>query len=539
METKGYKLTPEEAAAIDRALDRAPKAFGHESAEIGQVKRKPDGSVSFSLKIRQTLKDRLLQALFALYNSEQVTEQERAELKEQHAFLLETLMAVRRKREQGEYRLEFEPYPEAITEDPEKERVYFARLWAVLNSGHVNGLLGYLLPRRGRKREEQGPAAIKVSASYLQNRLNTGKKAGQLPLPFDAAKDDAAKTGITLQEGKEFREYGIQLTVAQHDAVNAVLSALHGTNYEGNTDKRPVRELLPAFSSDYGALPEEALLAFKNTGSNLPAVRITQREYLRLCGLEEDGSGNFPQSAKEEAIKALKFIAQEQFVYWWERTKKRTYYEEQGEGKSKRRIKRTGVERDANGKPIIEQVYAVGTMFYVKEITDPATQRLEYYEISPHPVMLDRLKDTQHTSMHYIYYPLRLEKEVQKRTGKRLKKIEAQLLLWLAWKYEEERRNRQALKRNGNEEALAKKGGEIPTVQVIDWKQLARELKEPESQLQKKQKTVYSRLQAAYDIAVAAGFLKGYERGPDGIDRLYYNPDAYRKPENTLPSGNE
>lgn len=537
METKSHKLTPEQGAAIDKALERAPKAFGYEGAEIGQVKRNPDGSFSFSLQVKMRPKDRLLQGLFALFNSPAVTEQERAELKEQHTFLLQTIKAVRRKREGGGYRLEFEPYPEAITEDPERERAYFDRLWTVLNSKHVNGLLGYLFPRRGKGQEEQGSAVIKVSEPFLQQKLNIrGKKAGQLPLPFDTASREADRTGIKLQEGKEFKEYGVQLTVAQDTAVKALLSAFHITNYEGNTDKRPVKELLPAFSNDYATPPQEALLAYKNIGNSLPTIRITQREFLLHYGLEEDASGNFPQSAKEDAIQALKFIAQEQFVYWWERTKKKPHTIETGGGKRKNKKKYYDIEKHPDGTPVLEQVYTVGTIFSVKEITDPETRRLEYYEISPSTVLLDRLKDTQHSSRHYIYYPLKLEKEVQKRTGKRLKKIEAQLLLWLAWKYEEERRHRASLKFHGNEDELAKKGGEIPTEQVIDWKQLAIELKEPESQLQKKQKTVYNRLGAAYDIAVAAGFLTGYERGQDGIDRLYYNVEAYTKAEKALPS---
>lgn len=533
-------LTPEQAKQMQEIIKNAPKAAAFEHAELKQTKE-ADGSTSFSLSFRQSFKDRLLLAISLLRNK--VTPEEAATLTEQHAFIRDTVEAFQlQPEEDGRRTLRTYPKPELLDGEG-AAAAYRARLNEILSAELIQGAIRQLFyelektQKTRRKKTTEGigyAAGVLLSKPYIEQQLQTErrKKAAQQRLPFDEAKDYAKKTGIELKPDEEraaanFQQYGIALTVAQDHAVKALLSAFTSTDYKGNAEPQPVTDLLPKYADSIDYInPAEDLLAWKNIGSTVPRLRFTRAEYLRLYGIERQDGTASSQSKIAEALDALQFVSTRQWVFYWERPKTERQVITQKGGRKKYAYT---VIRNTDGSPQMEEVRETGTLFRLLEVKDKdKPDQLAYYEITPAAVVLDMLRSGTKGMKSYVYYPLELERQAVKNTKKkRLSKIEGKLLLWLAYQFEEKRRNRKSLEGWGNEAALAKKGPQ--DLIRIDWKELAAELNEPESQIKKKPKQVYKRLQAAYEIAVKANFLTKFEREGTGIDSLYFNPEAFQQ----------
>jgi hypothetical protein len=513
-------LNKDEAAKLEEVFKNAPAAAEFNSATVQQSKN-ADGSSTFTLNFRQTLKDRLLLELALLKADSRCSSSQRESLTAFHGYISGTVQEIRAERVKESIHLNVYPFPKVREADTE----WTEKIKEILDEEPVKVLLRRLLPAEPLKRKRKKPDgiastdSITISTAYIQQNFNTPKRrqAEQLLLPLTAAKADARQTGIELK--KDFKSYGIELNYTQEVAVKALLQALTHTNYNGNTSKIEAADVLPKFA-DSAELPSAKLPAFKNIRS-LPRVQITQQQYLELCGIDRE-----KQSEKQNAIEALTFLGREQFVFWWQRV-----VMERVTIKNKRGVNidrwKAAVNEDGSAK--LEDVYTTGTLFYIKEIKDEKTDLLKYYEVSPSPVLLDSITEQAGQKRSFIYYPLKLERDIQQKTGKRLKKLEAKLMLWLTWKFEEQRQHRLTLKNYNNDAALAKLT-DTPQLEEIDWKALAIELNVPESQLKKKQKTVYKRLQSAYEIAQKAGFIKDYKLEKDGTVQLYFNAEAYHLP---------
>jgi hypothetical protein len=515
-------LTPEEAAKLDEVFKNAPTVANFEHAEIKQQKN-TDGSASFTLNFRQRLKDRLLLELALLKGSSNFTEQQKELLTAFHGYIKATVEDIKAVKIKDGTQLNLYPYPEVLQTDAEWQY----KIKEILDEAPVKSILSRLLPEKRRKKKDIIPDGIPssvdnitYSTAYVQQHFNTPKRrqAQQAVLPLAAAEDYAQKTGIALQDKKknELTKYGIELTEWQDKAVKAISQAFTATDYKGNTDSIYADELLPKADALTADIP-----AFKNI-DKLPRIRLTQAQYLELCGVDKE-----KQSDKQNALEALNFLGTEQFVFWWQRLimEKITYSDKTGKKRTKKQE-----ARHADGTPQLEDVTAIGTLYYIKRVNHKDIDTLNYYEIAPSPVMLDRLNERYGDSADFLIYPYKLEREIQQTTGKRLKKLEAKFMLWLTWKYEEQRKYRLTLARHGNEAALSKLP-ERPEKVEIDWKGLAIELNVPDSQLKKKQKTVYKRLESAYIIAQKAGFLKEYKLEKDGTIKLFFNSAAYFIPD--------
>lgn len=519
------ELTPEAEAKLDEVFKKAQPAAHFEGAELKQQKN-ADGSTTFTLNFRQKLKDRLLLELALLKADSRATEEQKELLNAFYGYIKATVQDIKAVKIKNGTQLNLYAYPEVLQADAEWQD----KIKEILEEAPVKSILNRLLPDKRKKKKDIRPDGIPssvdnitYSTAYVQQHFNTPKRrqAQQAVLPLTAAEDYARKTGIALQDKKknELTEYGIELTEWQDKAVKALLQAFTATNYKGNTDSIYADELLPNYRKT-AAAPSSDIPAFKNI-DKLPRIRLTQAQYLELCGVDRE-----KQSDKQNALEALNFLATEQFVFWWQRLiMEKVTYEKHGKKRTKRQE-----ARDADGTPLLEDVSATGNLFYIKRVNHKDVDTLNYYEISPSPVMLDRLNERYGDSTDFLIYPYKLEREIQQNTGKRLKKLEAKFMLWLTWKHEEQRKNREAIKRHGNEAALSKLP-ELPEKETIDWKALAIELNVPDSQLKKKQKTVYKRLESAYMIAQKAGFLKGYELEKDGTVRLFFNSAAYHIPD--------
>lgn len=493
-----------------------------------------DGTVTNTVRVNlQTLWFYVGQML----TSGRLSEEKKQEL-EANAKVLERLLSdikvkPGRKKKNGktEVQLVLTPKDEGANEGEGAEQ-WLKEVTEALYSPTIKTILSYLLSKFNEggggggggntaKEPLAGGMADEIlysRAALLQNfDINSGQ---QLRLPMQIAEAWESLGGVNIE--RQIESYGIDLNEGQHNVLKAILGAFTETDYKGNTDRLPLEESgrIPKYGEDPDSIGSAFRVLHNGKIKTLPQIQITQAELFRRCGIKSED-----RSLRQRALEDLDFLGREQFVFFWQRFVKKEVKLDVKRGKGQH-VKLDVVRDKETGKAEKEDVSEVGTLLRVKEVRDEETQQLKYYEIAPSLVMLEHKRGG-----HFVIYPYRLEREVQQKTGKRLKKYEAQLLGWLALTFEDERRHRINLKRHGNLVALAKAGGEIPTETVIDWQELAKQLKMPETLRIKNKKKGRGMIERACSIAAKAGFLTGYEIDGTGTIKLVFNPLAYKLPD--------
>lgn len=499
-----------------------------------------DGTVTNTVRVN--FGHSLLQTLWfyvgQMLTSGRLSEGQKQEL-EANAKVLERLLSdikvkPGRKKKNGktEVQLVLTPKDEGANEGEGAEQ-WLKEVTEALYSPTIKTILSYLLSKfneggggggGGNTAEEQlaGGMADEILYSRAALQQNFDITSGQQLrlLPMETAEGWAKEGGVSIE--RQIDRYGIDLNEGQHNVLKAILGAFTETDYKGNTDRLPLEESgrIPKYKEDPDSIKSAFRVLQNSKIKTLPQIQITQAELFRRCGIKSED-----RSLRQRALEDLAFLGREQFVFWWQRFVKKEVKLDVKRGKGQH-VKLDVVRDKETGEAEKEDVYEVGTLLRVKEVRDEKTQQLKYYEIAPSLVMLEHL-----SGGHFVTYPYRLEREVQQKTGKRIKKYEAQLLGWLALTFEDERRHRINLKLHGNLVALAKVGGEIPTETAIDWQELARQLKMPETLRIKNKKKGRGMIERACSIAAKAGFLTGYEIDGTGTIKLVFNPLAYKLPD--------
>lgn len=516
------------------------RRIGAESISGVHTEENEDGTVTNTVRVN--FGHSLLQTLWfyvgQMLTSGRLSEEKKQEL-EANAKVLERLLSdikvkPGRKKKNGktEVQLVLTPKDEGANEGEGAEQ-WLKEVTEALYSPTIKTILSYLLSKfneggggggGGNTAPEQltdGEAdEILYSDAALQQNFDITSGQQLRLLPMETAEGWAKEGGVSIE--RQIDSYGIDLNEGQQSVLKAILRAFTATDYKGNTGRLPLEESgrIPKYKEDPDSIKSAFRVLQNGKIKTLPQIQITQAELFRLCGIK-----NEDRSLRQRALEDLAFLGREQFVFWWQRFVKKEVKLDVKRGKGQH-VKLDVVRDKETGEAEKEDVYEVGTLLRVKEVRDEKTLELKYYEIAPSLVMLEHF-----TSGHFVYYPYRLEREVQQKTGKRLKKYEAQLLLWLAFMFEKERRHRIALKRHGNLVALAKAGGEIPKETAIDWQELARQLKMPETLRIKNKKKGRGMIERACSIAAKAGFLTGYEIDGTGTIKLVFNPLEYKLPD--------
>jgi len=275
--------------------------------------------------------------------------------------------------------------------------------------------------------------------------------------------------------------YGAELTVIQSMILEGIAKALTETNYKGTYQKMPWEKI-----SDLDIRGSNIIKKQYEYIEAIPVIKITQAELIRQSGLDPR-----KQSHKQHAQQALNFLATERFCFYWKRAVKDS---------------RGKIETDKAGKWKKEDVMEVGTFLRVKYVKKSDTDKLDYYEIEPSPVMLDQVDN------YFIMIPYTWREEVEQIMGKNVSKYTYFFLQWLRLQFELIRRKNSSL------------------YQIrITWEELAVTLKMPESLYMAKKKTAINILETAYNTAKELGYLNRVEK-TGAVHIFHLNENYYHRP---------
>lgn len=305
--------------------------------------------------------------------------------------------------------------------------------------------------------------------------------------------DWVQKTGVPIE--RDIDRYGIDLTNIQYKVMEGILAAFSKTQYKGNLPSKLVTESLREQNirfKDKGSIPE----IYKNI-VQIPRIQITQRDLMRMSGIDENN-----KSEMIDGLEALAYLSTTQFCFYYTRM---------------------AVNQD--GKPLFqeksndykkEEVQAIDKLFTVKQVRDEETKAFKYYEITPSPIFLDQLDG------YFLLVPRGWMEEVRSKVGvKRASSYTIRFLLYLRFAFEDRRRI------NSKPSTKKKLKYEIKS----DWRQLAKELKMPQSVYVGQRKRALALMEDAYSTALQLGYLTAYERGDDDICTLVLNAEKYPAPK--------
>lgn len=318
--------------------------------------------------------------------------------------------------------------------------------------------------------EEEKACTTKVSLHAVRNML------GNLDQISLFSEHDISKAiSADAELSQVITRFGIDLTDMEFRLVEGILLGFSQTNYEGN---------LPPVEG-----PEEGVDFI-----NLPRLKVSQLQLLRLSGI----SDSFGPKAK--AIEALQSLSEKQYAFYYQRL----VYD-----------KNNNPKKDAKNNWVKEEVSVVSNLFTIKEVKNPGTQILKYYEITPSSIFLDQI-DT-----FFMMIPLGWREEVKSLIGS--KKVSLYLfrfLFFLRYQYEMKRRTRK----------------EKPF--TIKWspEELCIAIKMPESIYVRQRKRANAILDECYTVAKKLGYLKSVSRETivDSLvlnDAKFYNPRLARAEE--------
>ena len=365
------------------------------------------------------------------------------------------------------------------------------------------------------------PTHIKIARHGVKQL--TGKTGPQIAMTFEEGpvevEDYIEQAGLQVspQDKERLLEgWGADLTVIQHSVLLAVLERMSEKNYRGDR-KEPLKEVLKraGVNPPGGRLPELMEKALRNV-KEFPVVRLYLHEVVELTGLDKEA-----QRDKLEVKQALEHLGTARYAFYWERLATVEY-----KGKKKPVL-------DQDGKYVKEGVRTVGSVLYVKQIVDPQTGQLDYYEIAPSEAFLDQVTEGYGSpGGYFLMMPTGLLEKVRKVVGpgRRVTPHYYTFLYWLLATYEDRRSH-------------TPKGKE-PNLQVRKhYEEIAQLIRMPESIWRRNRKNkALPRLESIYQAAKDLGYLKGYRMGQDGVVTLELDPSGpfyHPKKDQELPPSPE
>lgn len=280
--------------------------------------------------------------------------------------------------------------------------------------------------------------------------------------------------------------------MSQKRVFEGILKAFSETNYKGESQVTRGSSLKGVYSKRSTELEK----VYQNI-ENIPVVRLTQADIVKLSGYDMNN-----QKHKKDTVEAITHLATTQFCFYWVR-----------------------LAKDENGKPLKdkkgdykkEEVMEVGTLLRIKTVREE-DGNLKYYEIHPSSVVLDQV-NSDYGGNYFLLVPKNWREEVKKLVGKKASSYTYEFLFWLRLQYEQIRRY------NSNPGHKKKK----PFLLKKTWEEIAQALKMPETVYKRNRKTAMSKIEDAYQTAIALGYLNKVESG-EVTDTLYLNEDFYPKP---------
>lgn len=341
----------------------------------------------------------------------------------------------------------------------------------------------------------------------------TGKTGPQIAMTFEEApvevEEYIEKAGLPVskEDRKRFLEgWGADLTVTQHSVLLAVLERMSAKNYQGD-GREGRKEVLSraGVNPPGGRLPELMEKALRNV-KEFPVVRLYLHEVVELAGLDKERQGD-----KMEVKQALDHLGTARYAFYWERL---AWTEHKGK-------KKPVIDQD--GKYVKEGVRTVGSVLYVKQVVDPQSGQLDYYEIAPSEAFLDQVTEGYGSpGGYFLMMPTGLLDKVRKAVGPHGRRVTPHyytFLYWLLATYEDRR---------------SKAKGKEPNLQVRKhYEEIAQLIRMPESIWRRNRKNkALPRLESIYQAAKDLGYLKGYRMGQDGVVTLELNPSGpYYRPK--------
>ena len=332
--------------------------------------------------------------------------------------------------------------------------------------------------------------------------------------------------GITLSEDEVPTRIGFDIsTDAQRKILFAVLRLMSEDDYQGsykvpnsqflNREFENRTEPVKALSSGFKvkATGTEIGGAYQNIPST-PILKITRGDLMREAGFDTSGSD---VSAFENGLKALGF--QQNFVMW-------TRFKRDDKGRVIKKNGRTQFENVAQFSPVLN----------IRAVSDPTTNRIDYYEISPAPVFLDEISREYgaiNGRGYFVLIPVGAYQEVSEayrrrypfRRGLTPDKIQA-FCYWLRLKVQEiQNRESNPLTKYNRERASST---ERASVLRIGFRDLCQELRYNETTIVKQRKRISQTLLDGISVALDLGYLNDYSIDATTGDYLFdLNLDFY------------
>lgn len=346
----------------------------------------------------------------------------------------------------------------------------------------------------------------KAAAPLVKASLHTEKqKWGHKPEPkqrglFDALLDDTQKD----IKKKSIDVFGIDITLAQEQALHAIEALLTKTNYMGNI---PGTEMIDA--------------GFKFSG-RLPAIEFTPAEYLEAYGLTkyQTGRGKDEYSSAERALAlgALVDLAKKSFLFVY----KRHYWKENEKTKQREEV----IDRIETTAPIIKIMRGWEALTRAEDkgldagtATQKTDKKLTSIAIEPAPIMV------QDINSFFVLKRANYAQEI-KFLAPHASKYTHRFINWLMAQAE--------LKRRAKE----------PLVVKIGLEDLAYILRMDAYVKTRQFKRIGQILTKSYKIAQDLGYLVSYstvQGQTKDLERLELNPDKYGlragNPGPALPKG--
>lgn len=310
--------------------------------------------------------------------------------------------------------------------------------------------------------------------------------------PQAVTKDWQHRTGESVDHS--ILKFGMNLTEIKSRVMDGLMRKLTETNYKGNVEPISQKDILARLPGikDEGEIPK----ALRHVTS-IPRLQIGKRELVKLSGMDYYSQGDV-----ERVVQALRDLATEQYCFYYSRL----VYGPDGKPKM-----------DKSGKYEKEDVYAVSTLFELKIINDPDTQKLKYYEIQPGPIFLDQKES------YFMLIPANWRKEVESQIGnKKTSKYVYLFLTYLRYQFEQKRR----LNSNKSKGRTSKPKQDYQI--KCNWIVIAKAIGMPESVYKGQKARAVIQMQEAYTIATQLGYLSTFTRDGE-IDTLVLDPNKYHQ----------
>ena len=482
MATKKKKAAPEETSPADLiSISLKDNATGERVVNLPPM----------------TPKEAILLYLWG-YSGQAKDESIKAQIIESHNFIKESLVAIKLldlDRKKGTYKLRTSRKKKFSEEHINN---HLDKPWTRLAIADVWGFKKEFLESQGK--DPLRSEYIKVGRHGIKNLQ--GNSAPRTVLNFaESVEEIAGQTGLQLNAlDPIWKGWGVNLKPTQHSVLLGVLSSFSDTEYKGDkqADRKEILSL--AGHQQPGELLREAIRNIRK----FPVVRLQLHEVVTLAGLDREAD-------KGDVKQALEYLGSARYAFYWEKLEH-----------TERNGKRFPVIKE-DGKYLKKEVRTVGSILYVKEIVDPETGNLDYYEISPSEVFIDQVTEGYGSkSGYFLMVPRDLPEQVRRAVGNS-RRSTAQHYTFIYFLLDEHERLR-----------MHAKGKELPKIRK-DWTEIAQRIRMPETVWKRNKGKAVLRLDKLYRAAKDLGYLKSYSMGPDGVVTLELNPEGpYYYPKEKL-----